>query len=121
MFNLINDKKFHLSKKLLCQILEDPNSPPFYKVMNEHVLHMFNEIGYQLTLTKITEFKKSSLLCIWNFLFGIQEIKPPVYPMKRQKMNFLSIISQKQLKMMQSSVLTLQGNCFFENWSVQAY
>lgn len=32
---------------------------------------MFNEMGYQPALTKISEFRKSSLPCIWNFLFGI--------------------------------------------------
>ena len=32
---------------------------------------MFNEMDYQSILTMISEFKKSSLPCIWNFLFGI--------------------------------------------------
>ena len=32
---------------------------------------MFNEMGYQPSLTKISDFKKSSLPTIWNFLFGI--------------------------------------------------
>ena len=32
---------------------------------------MFNEIGYQPTLTKISEFKKSRLYSIWNFLIEI--------------------------------------------------
>ena len=32
---------------------------------------MFNEMGYQPTLTKISEFKKFGLLCMWNFFFGI--------------------------------------------------
>ena len=70
-FNLINDKRFCLTKKLFVQILELPNSPPFYKVKNEQVLHMLNEMGYQPSLTKISEFKKSCLTCIWNNLFCI--------------------------------------------------
>lgn len=68
---MVNDKKFRLSKKLFAQILEIHNSPPFYKVTNEQVIHMFNGLGYQSILTKISEFKKSSLPCIWNFMFGI--------------------------------------------------
>ena len=70
-FQLINENNFRPSKKLFSQILSIPNSEPFYKVMNEQVIHMFNEMGYQPTLTKISEFKKSGLSCIWNFLFGI--------------------------------------------------
>ena len=32
---------------------------------------MFNEMGYQPPLTKISDFKKSRLPRLWNFLFGI--------------------------------------------------
>ena len=57
-FQLVNDKIFILLKKLFAQILNIPNSEPFYKVTNEQVIHMFNEMGYQPILTKISEFKK---------------------------------------------------------------
>ncbi|KAL7601610.1 hypothetical protein Lser_V15G20876 [Lactuca serriola] len=70
-FQLMNEKKFRLSNKLFTQILNIPNSEPFYKVMNEQVIRMFNEMGYQPTLTKISELKKYGLPCLWNFLFGI--------------------------------------------------
>ena len=70
-FQLTNDKKFRLSKKLFAKILNIPNTEPFIKVMNEQVIHMFNEMGYQPNLSKISEFMKSGLPCIWNFLFGI--------------------------------------------------
>ena len=60
-FNLINCKKFFLTKKFFFKTLAIPNSPHFYKVTNEQVLHIFNEMGYQPTLLKISEFKKSSL------------------------------------------------------------
>ena len=32
---------------------------------------MFNEMGYQPPLSKISDFKKYGLPRIWNFLFGI--------------------------------------------------
>lgn len=70
-FQMTNDKKFRLSKKLFAQIMNIPNIEPFYKVTNAQVIHMFNERGYQPTLTKINEFKKSSLPCLGNFLFGL--------------------------------------------------
>ena len=63
-FNLVNDKKIRLNKNLFTQILEIPNIPPLYKVTSAQVIHMFNEIGHQLPLTKINDFKKSSLPCI---------------------------------------------------------
>lgn len=70
-FQLINDMKFKLTKKLFAHILNIPNVEPFYEVSYEQVIHMFNEMGNQLILTRISDFKKSSLPCIWNFLFGI--------------------------------------------------
>lgn len=70
-FQLVNDKKFRLSKKLFAQILNIPNVETFYKVTNEQVIHMYNEMGYQPILTKVSDFKKYGLPCIWNFLFGI--------------------------------------------------
>ena len=48
-----------------------PYSCTFYEVTNEHVIHMFNEIGHQHVLTGISLFWKSSLPCVLNFLFGI--------------------------------------------------
>ena len=66
-FQLINDKEFRLSKKLFAHILNIPNSEPFYKVTNEQVIHMFNEMGYQPNLTKINEFKRPRLPCILEF------------------------------------------------------
>lgn len=68
---MMNDNKFRLSKKTFAQMLSIPNVEPFYKAMNEQIIHMFNEISYQPTLTKINEFKKSGLPCMWNFFFGI--------------------------------------------------
>ena len=70
-FQLTSDKKFKLTKNLFLQILNIPIVETFYEVLNEQVLHMFNDMGYQLVLTKISDFKKSCLPCIWNFLFGI--------------------------------------------------
>ena len=68
---LTNEKNFKLTKKLFAQILNIPMLETFYEVSNEQVLQMFKEIGYQPILTKISDFKKSCLPCIWNFLFGI--------------------------------------------------
>lgn len=70
-FQLSTEKKFTLNKKMFDQILKLLNVGRFYEDSNEQVIRMFNEMGYQPTLTKISNFKKSSLLCIWNFLFGI--------------------------------------------------
>ena len=70
-FNLVNDKWFRLTNRMFAQILEIPNSPPFYKVSTDQIIFMFNDMGHQPTLTKISDFKKSGLPCIWSFLFGI--------------------------------------------------
>ncbi|CAI9302926.1 unnamed protein product [Lactuca saligna] len=48
-----------------------PNNPPFVKPVNSQIIHMFNEMGHQPELEKISDFRKSGLPCIWNFLFGI--------------------------------------------------
>ena len=45
-FNLVNDKKVRLTKKLFCQILEIPNSPPCSALSNDQVIRMFNEVGH---------------------------------------------------------------------------
>ena len=45
-FQLMNDKKFRLSKKVFAQFLSIPNVEPFYKVTNEQIIHMFNEMDY---------------------------------------------------------------------------
>lgn len=64
-------KRIRLTKKMFTQILKIPNSGPFYKVSTEQIIYMFNEMGRQPPLIKISDFKKSGLPCIWNFLFGI--------------------------------------------------
>ena len=68
---MVNDKKFRLSKKLFAQILNIPNVEPFYKVTNGQVILMFNDMGYQPILTKLSDFRIFGLPCIWNFFFGI--------------------------------------------------
>lgn len=70
-FNLVNDKKVHLTKKLFCQILDIPNSPSYCVLTNAEVIYMFNEMSHRPLLTKIIEFKKSGLPSVWSFLFGI--------------------------------------------------
>lgn len=59
-FQHTNKKKYKLSKKQFAQILNIPNVEPFYEVMNEQVVHMFNDMGHQLPLTRIGDSKKSS-------------------------------------------------------------
>lgn len=71
MFQLENDKKYKRSMKQFTQILNIPNIEPFYEVATEQIVHIFNEMGHQPPLTKISYFKKSSLPYIWNLLFGI--------------------------------------------------
>ena len=68
---MVNDKKVRLSKTLFCQILEIPNAPPYTDLSFAQVLYIFNEMDHQPQLTKISDFKKSGLPSIWNFLFGI--------------------------------------------------
>ncbi|KAL7607148.1 hypothetical protein Lser_V15G19426 [Lactuca serriola] len=70
-FNLINNKRVKLSKKMFVEFLQIPNNPPFVKPVNSQIIHMFNEMGHQPELEKISDFRKSGLPCIWNFLFGI--------------------------------------------------
>ncbi|KAL7607644.1 hypothetical protein Lser_V15G16187 [Lactuca serriola] len=70
-FNLVNNKRVKLSKNLFVEFLEIPNNPPFVKPVNSQIIHMFNEMGHQPELEKISDFRKSGLPCIWNFLFGI--------------------------------------------------
>lgn len=48
-----------------------PYTSPVYEVTNEQVLFMFNEIGHQPPLTGISQFRKSSLPYMWNFVFVI--------------------------------------------------
>lgn len=57
-FQPTNDKKFGLSKKLFTQILNIPNVEPFSKVNNTQIIHMFNEIGHQPVLAKISDFEE---------------------------------------------------------------
>ena len=70
-FNLMNNKRVKLSKKMFVEFLQIPNNPPFFKPVNSQIIHMFNEMGHQPELEKISDFRKSGLPCIWNFLFGI--------------------------------------------------
>ncbi|KAL7602722.1 hypothetical protein Lser_V15G16687 [Lactuca serriola] len=70
-FNLVNNKRVKLSKNLFVEFLEIPNNPPFVKPVNSQIIHMFNEMGHQPELEKISDFRKLGLPCIWNFLFGI--------------------------------------------------
>ncbi|KAL7592159.1 hypothetical protein Lser_V15G33908 [Lactuca serriola] len=70
-FNLVTDKKVRLSKKLFCQILDIPNSPRYVNFTFPQIVHMFNEMGHQPQLSKISDFKKLGLPSVWNFLFGI--------------------------------------------------
>ncbi|CAH1413225.1 unnamed protein product [Lactuca virosa] len=70
-FQLTNSKSKKLTQKYFAQILRLTTSCTFYKVTNDQVIHMFNEIGHQPTLVAISQFKKSSLPYVWSFLFGI--------------------------------------------------
>lgn len=56
---------------MFIKILAIPNSPPFFQPTNSQLIFIFNEMGHRPPLDKINKFKKSSLLCFWNFLFGI--------------------------------------------------
>lgn len=51
-FQLTNDKKFKLTKKMFAQVLNIHTVEPYYEVTNEHVLHMFNEMGHQPAFDK---------------------------------------------------------------------
>ena len=70
-FHLMNLKSMKLNQKQFSQILQLPTFGTFYEVMNDQVIYMFKEMGHQPTLTAISHFKKSSLPCVWGFLFGI--------------------------------------------------
>ena len=70
-FNQVNNKRVRLTKNMFIDFLNIPHNPPFFKPTNSQIIFMFNEMGHQPTLEKISDFRKSSLPCIWNFLFGI--------------------------------------------------
>lgn len=70
-FQRTNDKFYNLTKRKFAQILKLPNTGPFYEVTNEQVAHKFNKMGYQPPLTGNSHFCKTTLPCIWNFLFRI--------------------------------------------------
>lgn len=70
-FQLINNKKFRLTKKLFAQILKIPKVELFSNFNNAQINHMFTEMGHQPVLQKISDFKKFGLPCVWNFMFGI--------------------------------------------------
>lgn len=69
-FQQTNSKRRKLTRKQFSQIVKFPVSGTFYEVSTDQVLHMFNEMGHEPILTGISNFKKSSLPCIWSFLFG---------------------------------------------------
>ncbi|CAH1422229.1 unnamed protein product [Lactuca virosa] len=68
-FQLSNSKTKKLTQKQFAQILKLPVSGTNYEVSNDQVLHMFNEMGHQPTLTGISHFKISSLPYMWSFFW----------------------------------------------------
>ena len=70
-FTMVNETRIRVSKRLFCKILGIPNIGPYVEVTSSQVVFMFNEMGHQPPLTCISDFKKSSLPTVWNFLFGI--------------------------------------------------
>lgn len=70
-FQLMNYKKYKLTKKQFARILKTPNTGQFYEVTNEQVVHTFNELVHQPPLKGLSLFRKTVLPCIWNFLFSI--------------------------------------------------
>ena len=68
---MVTDTRIRVSKRLFCKILGIPNSGPYDELTSSQVVYMFNEMGHQPPLTRISDFKKSGLPTIWNFLFGI--------------------------------------------------
>ena len=53
-FNLVNEKQIRLTKKMFTQFLNIPNSPSFFKPNNDQIMFLFNEMGHQPPLTKIS-------------------------------------------------------------------
>ena len=45
-FNLVNEKRVRLTKKMFTQILAIPNSSPFFQPTCAQILFMFNEMGH---------------------------------------------------------------------------
>ncbi|KAL7605237.1 hypothetical protein Lser_V15G14681 [Lactuca serriola] len=70
-FNLMNNKRVRLTKNMFIDFLNIPHNPPFFKPINSQIIFMFYDMGHQPTLEKISDFMKSGLPCMWNFLFGI--------------------------------------------------
>lgn len=57
-FQLVNDMKFRLTKKIFAQILTIPHVEPFYKVTNAQIFTC-SSMGHQVVLHKISDFKTS--------------------------------------------------------------
>ena len=70
-FTMVNDTRIRVSKRLFCKILGIPNIGTYDELSSSQVVFMFNEMGHQPPLTRISDFKKSGLPTVWNFLFGI--------------------------------------------------
>ena len=57
-FTMVNDTRIRVSKRLFCKILGIPNSGPYDELSSSQVVFMFNEMGHQPPLTRISDFKK---------------------------------------------------------------
>lgn len=62
--------------------------------MNEHVIHMFNEMGYEPPMTGINHFRRYALPTLWNFLFGIflRCLTGPITVLDKSKLEVFAMI-----------------------------
>lgn len=67
MFQFIPNKTKKLNQKKFTQILKLPSTSTFYDVNIDQVIHMFNEMDHQATLSAISHFRKSNLSSVWSF------------------------------------------------------
>lgn len=95
MFNLVNDKKIRLYRKLFCQIIEIPNFAPYIDLSFSQIIYMFNEMGHKPPLRKISDFKKPSLPSVWNFRFGIflRCLTGPTVGLDKGRMEIYSMVA----------------------------
>lgn len=70
-FQQTNEKMYKITKRQFAQILNLLNTGPFYEVTIEQIVHMFNMMGYEPPLTRISHFCKTALPYVWNLSFRI--------------------------------------------------
>ncbi|KAL7585994.1 hypothetical protein Lser_V15G44225 [Lactuca serriola] len=69
-FQLQGGKRTTISKKNFAKLLCLPTQGPYVTPTSEDLIDMFNSMGHEPYMKKLSEFKKSKLPAVWSLLFG---------------------------------------------------